>query len=168
MVFTFLFEISDLWRHLAIFFIISKIKPNFPFISFSIKKWIILTIFSQNCNFFDVLHELIQSIWKEFWAKLPVCNSVSLNRACLLTILNTLSTYVIWLNGVTTLFPSIMWEFHCLQVKLVFFFLIQEWILSLLWSIMFLSSLNVVIFSSTQYKFYRCTKLWIKFQHIPV
>ena len=29
MVFTFLFEISDFWRHLAIFFIIPKIKSNF-------------------------------------------------------------------------------------------------------------------------------------------
>jgi hypothetical protein len=38
MVFTFLFEIYDMWRHLAIFFIISKIKPNVPFIGFSVKK----------------------------------------------------------------------------------------------------------------------------------
>ena len=70
--FKFLFEISDLWRHLANFFIISKIKPNIPFIGFSAKKQIILTIFSQNCNFFEVLHELIESIWKEFWTKIPV------------------------------------------------------------------------------------------------
>ena len=67
MVFTFLFEISDLWRHLAIFFNIFKIKPNVPFIGFCVKKWIILT------SFFEVLHELIESIWKEFWAKIPVC-----------------------------------------------------------------------------------------------
>ena len=39
MVFTFLLDISDLWRHLAIVFIISKIKPNFPFIGFSVKVW---------------------------------------------------------------------------------------------------------------------------------
>ena len=38
MVLTLLLEISDLWRHLAIFFIISKIKPNFPFIGFIVKK----------------------------------------------------------------------------------------------------------------------------------
>ena len=30
---------------------------------------------SQNCNFFKVLHELIESLWKEFWAKLPVWQS---------------------------------------------------------------------------------------------
>ena len=80
MVFTFLFEISDFWRHLAFFFITSKIKPNALFISFSVKKWIILTIFSQNCNFFEVLHELIKSIWKEFWAKIPVWWSASLSN----------------------------------------------------------------------------------------
>ena len=73
MVFTFLFEISDLWHHLVFFSIISKIKPNFPFIGFSVKKEATLTFFSQNCNFFEVLHELIESIWKEFWAKVPVC-----------------------------------------------------------------------------------------------
>ena len=75
MVFTFLFEISDLWRHLAIFFNIFKIKANVPFIGFSVKNWIILTIFSQNSTFFEVLHELMESIWKEFWAKIPVCSS---------------------------------------------------------------------------------------------
>ena len=32
----------------------------------------ILTIFSPNSNFFEFCHELIESIWKEFWAKLPV------------------------------------------------------------------------------------------------
>ena len=37
-VFRFLFEISGLWRHLAIFFTIFKILPNFPFIGFSAKK----------------------------------------------------------------------------------------------------------------------------------
>ena len=74
MVYTFIFEISDLWRHLAIFFNIFKIKPNVPFIGFGVKKWIILTIFSQNSSFFEVIHELIESIWKEFWAKLPVCS----------------------------------------------------------------------------------------------
>ena len=62
MVFTFLFEISDLWRHLAIFFNIFKIKPNVPFIGFSVKKWIILTFFSQNSSFFEILHESIESI----------------------------------------------------------------------------------------------------------
>ena len=73
MVFTFLFEISDLWRHLAIFFNIFKIKPNVPFIGFSVKNWIILTILSQNSSFFfELLHELIESIWKEFLAKIPV------------------------------------------------------------------------------------------------
>ena len=46
--------------------------PNVPFIGFSVKAWIILTIFSQNSSFFEVLHELIESIWKEFWAKIPV------------------------------------------------------------------------------------------------
>ena len=50
MVFMFIFEISDL-HHL----------PSF------------LTIFSQNCNFFEELNELSESVWKEFWAKLPVC-----------------------------------------------------------------------------------------------
>ena len=33
---------------------------------------VVLTIFSQNSNFFEVQHELIESIWKEFWEKLPV------------------------------------------------------------------------------------------------
>ena len=75
MVFTFLFEISDLWRHLAIFFNIFKIKPNVPFIGFGVKKWIILTIFSQNSSFFEVIHELTESIWKEFLAKIPVCST---------------------------------------------------------------------------------------------
>ena len=32
----------------------------------------ILTIFSQDCNFFGVLHELIESSWNEFWVKIPV------------------------------------------------------------------------------------------------
>ena len=32
----------------------------------------ILTISRQNSNFFEVWHELIESIWKEFWAKIPV------------------------------------------------------------------------------------------------
>ena len=40
MVFTFLFEISDLWRHLAIFFNIFKIKPNVPFIHVTWIDWI--------------------------------------------------------------------------------------------------------------------------------
>ena len=62
MFFTFLFEISDLWHHLAIFFNIFKIEPNVPFIGFSVKKLIILTVFSQNSSFFEVLHESIESI----------------------------------------------------------------------------------------------------------
>ena len=28
--------------------------------------------FSRNCSFFEVIHELIESIWKEFLAKIPV------------------------------------------------------------------------------------------------
>ena len=62
-VFTFLLETSDLWR------ITFKMKPNFPFISL---RKMILIIFSQNSSFFDVVHEMIELIWKEFWAKLPM------------------------------------------------------------------------------------------------
>ena len=75
MAFKLIFEISDLWRHLAIFGIISKIKPNVPFIGFgfSVKIWTILIIFRQNSSFYEVQNEMIESIWKEFWPKLPVC-----------------------------------------------------------------------------------------------
>ena len=66
MVFTFLFEISDLWRHLAFFFIISKIKPNVPFIGFSVKKLTIFTIFSQNSNFFEVQHDWLSQFERNF------------------------------------------------------------------------------------------------------
>ena len=67
MVLYFFPEISDLWCYLAFFFIVSTIKHNFPFVIIMLKnKGKKITIFSQNCNFFEVLHELVESIWKEF------------------------------------------------------------------------------------------------------
>ena len=63
MVVTDLFEISDFWHNLAIFFIISKIKPNFLLLVLAVKN--ICNNLSQNHNF-------LKSIWKDFWANIPV------------------------------------------------------------------------------------------------
>ena len=39
------------------------------------KDWAKPFWLSSNCNCSKLLHELIESIWKKFWAKLPVCIS---------------------------------------------------------------------------------------------
>ena len=69
MVFRFLFWISDLWCHLAFFFV-SKYSPISTSLVLALKNkylkqfWVRIATFSN---------ELTESIWKEFWAKLPVC-----------------------------------------------------------------------------------------------
>ena len=69
MVFTVLFEIFDLWCHLAIFLIISKMNLHFPFIGFSSKKWIFATFSKPYTNWLGQLENI-------FWAKLPVWKSI--------------------------------------------------------------------------------------------
>ena len=88
MVFAFLFEISDLWRHLAIFFNIFKIKPNVPFIGFGVKKWIILTIFSQNSSFLKWYMNWLSQFERNFWQK-SQCDSAIQNNA---------NSNMLWLN----------------------------------------------------------------------
>ena len=75
MVFTFLFEISDLWRHLAIFFNIFKIKRNVPFIGFNVENWIILTIFSKIAVFLKCYMNWLSQFEKNFGQKSPWPNS---------------------------------------------------------------------------------------------
>ena len=50
------------------------IQNKAQFIDLSLIKNIFVTICCQNFKYFQGLHQMIRSIWREFWAKLPVSN----------------------------------------------------------------------------------------------